>query len=539
MILLGCLAIFLACVFRQIELPGLYMDAVNPDYLAVALVGNPIFEPPAWIVAGNLLYHRYPILVQVYHGAQTLWLGAPLFWLWGTNIVSLRLVHGLFGAAVLAAMFIVLHRSTGRIWLTAGIAVALALDPAFITTFRTQSYITVQPALWLLLSVGLLLRPPDPARPRRGVFASGICYGLAVYGYFIYAFFFPAVAWLVWRRGRPGGRPAIRTYLAWMIGALAGAIGYIVGYALIMVQQGGVGAGIHYILQTQSELNAFSSTLDLAARIKASWAMLGPAVLGNAWHNALMFGEGWMVPALRVKEGILLGVPCLALLWALRKDALNVRVALFPALVGSFFAVSLFFGDRLGGHHFAALLPLLYCATALGLHELHVLVPARYRTSAAVKTIPLLLIGVLAAVNLAGQEVTHRRLRETGGVGLFSDAINLFAAEALHTSKGGFVFFPDWGLAMPFLFLTGGQVEMDMDSKPDLERARRMVCGGRSVSFALVGGGNDDRFKQYADKVGAGRYEVVSYRTRSGTVVFQQGRMQSSDVSCGGTGNGG
>ncbi len=97
------------CATRAIELPGVYMDAVNPDYL-VARVLNWRREPmTAWVLPGNyLLGARFPILVSLYHGSQHFWLGLPLFWLLGTTVESLRIVHALFGLGVLAALYALL-----------------------------------------------------------------------------------------------------------------------------------------------------------------------------------------------------------------------------------------------------------------------------------------------------------------------------------------------------------------------------------------------------------------------------------------------
>ena len=74
----------------HIDLPGVYMDEVNPDYLAVKIL-NPRHAPiVAWVLQANyLLGDRVPMMVQLYHGSQTFWLGLPLFWLFGTTVEGL------------------------------------------------------------------------------------------------------------------------------------------------------------------------------------------------------------------------------------------------------------------------------------------------------------------------------------------------------------------------------------------------------------------------------------------------------------------
>ena len=113
----------------------------------------------AWVLPGNyLLGARFPILVSLYHGTQHFWLGLPLFWLLGTTVESLRIVHALFGLGVLASLYALLASAGVRPWLATLATGALAVDPVFLFAFRTQSYITMSPAAWLLLALLFLLR---------------------------------------------------------------------------------------------------------------------------------------------------------------------------------------------------------------------------------------------------------------------------------------------------------------------------------------------------------------------------------------------
>ena len=90
---------------QQITLPGVYMDAVNPDYIAVRLL-HPEAEPLLpWLLPGNLLLDRAPILISFYHGSQQVWLGLPFFAIFGTGVAGLRLTHAMFALGVLAALY--------------------------------------------------------------------------------------------------------------------------------------------------------------------------------------------------------------------------------------------------------------------------------------------------------------------------------------------------------------------------------------------------------------------------------------------------
>src|SRR5437763_2902792 len=89
--------VWLAVATWHLELPGLYMDAVNPDYLAVRVLNPHHAEIVEWVLPGNyLLGRRIPLLIALYHGSQTLWFGLQVYSLLGTTLDRLRLEHVLF-----------------------------------------------------------------------------------------------------------------------------------------------------------------------------------------------------------------------------------------------------------------------------------------------------------------------------------------------------------------------------------------------------------------------------------------------------------
>ena len=67
-------------------------------------------------------------------------------------------------------------------------------------------------------------------------------------------------------------------------------------------------------------------------------------------------------------------------------------------------------------------------------------------------------LGALAAINLAATQRAFVTLARTGGVGLYSDAVNRLAADVAALPPSTLVYFPDWGLALPVTLITGGSV---------------------------------------------------------------------------------
>ncbi|MFO1323242.1 MAG: hypothetical protein U1F15_04175 [Burkholderiales bacterium] len=503
----------------QITLPGIYMDAVNPDYMVVRML-NPKGEAlTPWLLPGNYLSNRVPLLISFYHGSQQVWLGAPFFWLFGTSVAGIRATHAMFALFVLVALYALLIRCRVKPWQAALACAVLALDPGFSYAFRTQSYITLAPAAWLFLSLYSLRRAALPdARVRAWLLAGGLFYGLAVVGYFIYAFMLPALlfAFAAWRREANAPRSA---WLYAGAGLAAGGMFYVVGYALLIRFLGGIGNAWAYFQQTQKALNAFSEQPDLAARIAHVVASI-ESVFGNSYHHTLIFGEYGVSPGTGFRVALLLGAPFL--LWARaewRRDAPWLLRTLI-AMIVSFVLVAALFGTRLSGHHYMVLLPLAYAALAVGLIAQFGALPA-WRSATATLVLPF---AVLAALNAGGQVKEARKLAETRGVGLYSDAINRLAADVDAAPKRPFVYFPDWGLLMPVAILTGGRV--GVDSLENYAAARARLCSGGDVAVALITGNRDERFAAWQRSLAWDAPERKPYAQADGTVVFELGTFR-------------
>lgn len=510
---LAVMAAYAVVALQQISLPGVYMDAVNPDYMAVGVL-NPRHQPiTAWLLPGNYLLERYPVLISFYHGAQQFWLGLPFFWLFGTSVTGLRLTHAVFALGLLAAMYAFLGRSGAKPWQAALACAVLAIDPSFSYAFRTQSYITLAPMAWLFLSLYSIARGGEgSARPMRWLVASGVFYGLAVVGYFIYAFFLPAL--LLALRWSPPATHTPRAWAALAAGVLLGGFCYPLGYALAIQQLGGLGAAWEYFQQTQRAINAFSEQPDLPTRVHHVANMAG-AVFENWFHHTLIFGEHQELPGSAFKMSLLLGAP--VLLWARaewRKQS-PVALRILVALAISFVAVALAFGTRLSGHHFMVLLPISYAALALGLDALASTPPA-WRMAAWTVATPF---AALVGLNVGGQIKEAIRLHDLRGAGLYSDAINRLAADLDGRARKPFVYFPDWGLSMPVAFLTGGRI--GMDSIENYAAASKMLCEGRDVAVAVITGDRAARIASWQGKLRWDAPAVVAYRQGDGAVVFE------------------
>jgi hypothetical protein len=177
---LPALLLFAHGALSHIDVPGMYFDAVNPDYLALKLF-TLTKTVPAYVPPGQLLFGKLPVLIAIYHGALPFYLGLPVYLLFGTDIVGVRIANCVFGVLVLVGMALALRAFRIRPAAAGAAMAALALDPGFVLDFRTQFYITTLPITLVFASIGLL--ECEGATPsRRTAFLAGGLAGLSVSG---------------------------------------------------------------------------------------------------------------------------------------------------------------------------------------------------------------------------------------------------------------------------------------------------------------------------------------------------------------------
>jgi hypothetical protein len=458
------LAVFCVCALRNLELPGLYMDAINPDYL-VARWLHPALDNPVWVLPGPKL----PILGNLYHGTQTLWLGLLTYGVLGTSVASARLTHALFGAIIVLLAWLILRRATGRPLLALALAIGLATDMAFLGSFRTQAYIILAGQVWMMCGAYLAIRATQAqGTSLRTLVLCGVSMGLAVYGYFVFLFFVPPLAWLaIFGAGKEG---AMRRSAAWVAGFAFGMLPYFVGYAGLMYAVGGLGPFVEWMRNALTGLKPGGGSPDYLSGLASAFsnARLGLAGVGNELmmtNQAISTSHAVSKPILAVASMTV----CLVGAWReWRRDPRSARVLLALALLPVVYVLlAACFGARMWVHHFTVLVAVGYLVLGLALHWLSIRLGVgnwQHPAFVALLLLPLL------AVNVSQQNRVHAALVRTGGTGMSSDALAVLSRTALAEKDRTVWFFPEWGFFMPFAFLTGNRVSYELDLTPDLLR---------------------------------------------------------------------
>jgi hypothetical protein len=388
--------------------------------------------------------------------------GLVFFKLFGFSVFSLRIAHAIFGFGILIIANMILTRATGSRLLALLITALLALDPAFVFAFRTQSYITLSPVLFVLVAFNLLLLMRDrlddsdlTGRLRAVLILSGLLAGWAFYGYFIYIFFLPAFIGMVVHHSRKPGCSTARMTLCWVAGFALGSILYFIGYGRLWLELG----GLSEIFKRASEISVTGSPIEFYARPYQLFTNAVAALSGNYQHS-VMFSQASPTAHGVLKLIVLVAITLIAVSVAVVRKRFNAPLGYMLLLIASFFAVSLYFAARIAPHHMILMLPFLYMAMGLALHQAGLCswndMPIPARSIAFASLAPLFLC--LVVLHLQHQNITQKQLLETGGVKYYSDAQTLLAEDAKDSPKPRYYVFSEWGFIGSFAFLTAGKV---------------------------------------------------------------------------------
>lgn len=510
---------------RCIEFPGLYLDAVNPDYLAVQFL-FPQIKNPQW----TLPHTSIPFLGQLYHGTVTVWLQVFIIGITGSaSILTLRIANAIYVLGICWCIYLICKRvRMNRIIALAGI-IAMIVSPQVYSFIRTQYYIKLPGAFLLLLSLYFLIMFSSKKEKGYLLLISGATCGLAFYSYFIYLFFVPAMVILCFYQALKNHRKKGKDVLTWLTGFSCGASLYIVGYFDLLITCSGLDHDIKktivyvfaiilfafiiylasYIIRNFNEsskmkklyliilffmivggimiianlryilsvITPYLDSLNVAGKKMSLIRRVGQFfihwynVMTNSYSEQLMLNTSTSIFS-KVYSLVLIVLSILVGVIYVKYKEINMiikMIGVFWLFICSYFLCSLAFISRMWGQHFTPVFFISYIIIILNLGYLY---------SVRKNLLKEMSLGVLIIVFMIGtinSNILNTNLKIIGGNGFYTNQINELAQNALTRKKSGekeIYIFPEWGLLCGFNYLTLNQVpimtEMDGDRLNEL-----------------------------------------------------------------------
>ncbi len=435
-ILLSAVALYLVIALCLIlQRPGLQYDEALLVQGSVQMRISPAelplpHDPDTWICP---LGRCFPLMTVRYVGSAKEYLCLPVFAVFGNNTVALRVLSALLGAFGIWGIASLVRAQAG-VAAAAGTAWILALNPAYadMSIFDNDAFAISMAALGLLcVAVSAYLRKQTPS----SAFWAGA-----------------AIAFLVWARAN----------LVWMLAALSVAALVTLGKRLLLPRSHWIAAlagcivgGFPFLAYqllskggTWQGLSMFSSGGTMREQLFNRLISFSETLLSDREHRAMWQGppmpdwQRWLFPAIVLAS-------CLACL--LIKTNGRTVFARLMAIAFLVFAAILFFARvNLSEHHLIELLPfavvlIVLASTLIGC----------YRWGAAL-LVALAMVYVGSA--LFWQYSAMRGLRNTGGVGPWSDGIAPLAHYLEQQYPNREVQILDWGLEYNLFVLTGGKL---------------------------------------------------------------------------------
>lgn len=505
-------------IFRCMDYPGLYLDSVNPDYLAVQYL-FPESGNGSWTLPHSL---EIPFLAQLYHGTVTAWVQVVIISLFGeASLFTVRAANILYIIAICWMLQLICKKLDVNRYISLFLAGAVMLSPQVFSFIRTQYYIKL-PGTFLMLCAFYLLLNQDNVKQGRYVVFSGVLNGLAFYSYFIYLFFAPAMILFCIYNGR-SERSSIKDAFAWFSGFCAGSVFYVIGYFDLLISStamspelkvnivrgilvallGAVCLIIYLIVKYYDDKKVLSRIYAVCLTcvsfvgvigvvcFRYIWSVISPALSalniqgkpGSIIERLQQVASYWYgIMSNNLSEELLIGekisrftgaymlflavltAMSVAVVWRYRKalSSKHKGMIMLWILLAVYGMLTVAMVTRMGGQHYTGTFFITFLCMAIEMDVVYsYLKDNRIKTKCTDYFIVALSVIIIFA-ELMNATVLCTRLKATGGSGLFTAHINTLAYDALEQKRKGikeYYIFPEWGFMCGFDYLTMNQVK--------------------------------------------------------------------------------
>jgi hypothetical protein len=441
--LITATGLYLAFALTNLSLPGPNYDEVADAIPALELLRGEV--PASALKHIVVLGQPLPVMMSHYIGPTSTYISLIGFLIFGASVESLRITQTLLG---LVTLFLTWRLA--QTWFneqTANAAVLLAATaPAFVWWHRAGAFFA---APILPISLGMLLALSDWWRSRRvaSLISACLLFGLGCTTKLLF------IWWLVPLGGIAlfgVGIRRIRERLPSQLSLALAGIACLVGLSPLLIHNIPNLDTLKFIAQnlTRSQLYGHNN-LDFFNNLRFQTEQFFCLISGDT----LEFNAPVPLP---LTGFALLASTAYAITLLRRNDASArlPRAFLFVSIL-TVIPLATFSVSSIGGRHLFILLPIAVVFLASVLVESAQRLPAQLRYA-----VPASLLGALVLNNVAANAMIWHFFAQSGGHGLWSDAINR-AAEVLATTFANRpIIAMDWGFERSIALLTKGQIRL-------------------------------------------------------------------------------
>lgn len=474
-------ALFFILASYNINLPGLYYDEALDVVPTMQLVTGQRVEEHRFV---EILGHRLPIMVSEYVGPVSTYLTLPFFLLFGVSVFSLRLATIVFGvgAIIFAFYFLKLFFDRKVAFLT---ALLLAVNPAFILWSRQGNHVS---SLMSFMATGSLACFYRWYKKRKDfyLYVGSFLLGLGLCQKIIFLWFIMALGLAVLAQ-KISLREVVsfRTWVREMAGKVVGFGIKRLGLSLLAFCVG-LSMMLWYNLTTPGTIRMILSNLVVTSKGTNNLAFLTNFLKRVEDFKRVLSGDLFSYTGGSYANQLYVPLFMVAFLFCLVVSLLPInninkkKIKFVLILFIMLFVFSCFTIGGLSPYHLLILLPLPQVMISLFVCDAGVLLRGAISSDRVRRVLtigPFAVALVVVILDLGVVKSYHGAMNETGGVGMFSDAI-YDLADYLEDNDVTTPLAVDWGFRKNIQFLTKGAVNpveiFDYSSEPDEEFSREI-----------------------------------------------------------------
>lgn len=552
--------------------PGLYLDAINPDYISVQLLHPQALETK-WQIA-------WPWLCQIYHGNNGIIITLLSVLISGsTGVLQYHITYGIIAAAAVFLTYKILtHKILGMpaIWAFTG-SLLLVSWPSVLTIIITQFYMCLFGTVCVLSGVLVFFRWMNDGTRLGRICLCYALFGIAFYSYFNFLFLLPSLLICTVIVLKKNNCLSTDSVMAPLLAYLLGCGFYIVGWSQIALWRSGVEittvrmAELFFTVYTLLAAvftffchkikgrmqvlgyfiaGAFLWLIKIMPALRESTSGLGIIEDSSLWQKfagvisdyssiltgqsaeMMIFGNQVTVFNAHILP-VFVSVVIATLAFEFVLKRFDVKWKIPVAAIAIYLCCCIPLGTRMQPQHYVPLVFITYLSFILCISRIFVCAGGSSKAilkflSGLKVYILTVLVGCLIFANMFNEARIIGEIRETGGDGLWSSEMTKLADSAVINKEKGIkevYVFQDWGFFTGFDYLTMNKIPFVTNMDENL--LSRYYNEGNDIVACFWKEGDSSSYADAFERISNGQGSVVNktWIDKNGRTEFYEIRL--------------